>query len=36
MNYGLEPFPAVALGLLTAVGGGIMRDVLAHDEPTML
>ena len=36
LNYGLEPVPAIALGVLTAVGGGIMRDVLAHDEPTVL
>jgi uncharacterized membrane protein YeiH len=36
LNYGLGPVPAVALGVLTAVGGGIMRDVLAHDEPSVL
>ncbi|HEU0001595.1 MAG TPA: trimeric intracellular cation channel family protein [Ktedonobacteraceae bacterium] len=35
LSYGLGPIPAVALGVLTAVGGGIMRDVLAHDEPAV-
>ncbi|GHO63506.1 UPF0126 membrane protein [Ktedonobacter sp. SOSP1-52] len=34
--YGLSPLPAIALGTLTAVGGGIMRDVLAQDRPTVL
>jgi len=36
LNYGLGPGPAAPLGVLTAVGGGIMRDVLAHDEPSVL
>ena len=36
MNYGLGPVPAAALGVLTAVGGGIMRDVLAQEEPSVL
>ena len=36
LNYGLGPVPAAALGVLTAVGGGIMRDVLAQDEPSVL
>ena len=36
LTYGLGPVPAAALGVLTAVGGGIMRDVLAHDEPSVL
>ena len=31
LNYGLGRVPAVALGVLTAVGGGIMRGILAHD-----
>ncbi|QBD76621.1 trimeric intracellular cation channel family protein [Ktedonosporobacter rubrisoli] len=35
LNYGLGPGAAIALGTLTAVGGGIMRDVLAHDEPAI-
>jgi uncharacterized membrane protein YeiH len=36
LAYGLGPVPAIALGVLTAVGGGIMRDVLAHEEPSVL
>lgn len=36
LNYGLGPVSAAALGVLTAVGGGIMRDVLAHDAPSVL
>ena len=36
LNYGLGPVPAAALGVLTAVGGGIMRDLLAQDEPSVL
>ncbi len=36
LNYSLGPLSAVALGVLSAVGGGIMRDVLAHDEPSVL
>lgn len=36
LTYGLGPVPAIVLGVLTAVGGGIMRDVLAHDEPSVL
>jgi uncharacterized membrane protein YeiH len=36
LNYGLGSIPAIALGVLTAVGGGIIRDVLAGDKPTVL
>jgi len=36
LNYGLGPVPAAALGVVTAVGGGIMRDVLAQDGPSVL
>src|SRR5438270_11808256 len=36
LNYGLGPVAAIALGVLTAVGGGLMRDVLAHEEPSVL
>lgn len=36
LAYGLGPVPAIALGVLSAVGGGIMRDVLAHEEPSVL
>jgi len=31
----LGPFAAIALGALSAVGGGILRDVLANDRPTV-
>jgi uncharacterized membrane protein YeiH len=34
--YGLGPVQAVALGFTTAVGGGILRDVLANEVPTIL
>lgn len=36
LSYGLGPIEAIALGTLTAVGGGIMRDVLAHERPAVL
>jgi uncharacterized membrane protein YeiH len=36
LNYGLGSIPAIALGVLTAVGGGIIRDILASDKPTVL
>lgn len=36
LAYGLGPVEAIALGTLTAVGGGIMRDVLANDQPAVL
>ncbi len=36
LAYGLGPVPAILLGVLSAVGGGIMRDVLAHEEPSVL
>jgi uncharacterized membrane protein YeiH len=36
LAYGLGPVQAVALGLTTAVGGGILRDVLANEVPTIL
>jgi uncharacterized membrane protein YeiH len=36
LNYGLGPVPAATLGVLTAVGGGIMRDILAQEEPSVL
>jgi uncharacterized membrane protein YeiH len=34
--YGLGPAQAMALGVTTAVGGGILRDVLANEVPTIL
>ena len=36
LAYGLGPVEAVALGALTAVGGGIMRDLLANEQPAVL
>ncbi len=36
LAYGLGPVQAVALGTLTGVGGGIMRDVLANEQPAVL
>lgn len=31
--YGLDPLPAVMLGLVTAVGGGVIRDVIVGRVP---
>lgn len=36
LTFGLGPVPAVALGLLTAVGGGMLRDVLANEVPVVM
>ena len=36
LAFGLGPVSAVALGLLTAVGGGILRDVLANEVPVVM
>lgn len=36
LAYGLGPVPAIMLGAITAVGGGVMRDVLANDQPVVL
>lgn len=36
LAYGLGPVQAVALGVMTAIGGGIVRDVLANEMPTIL
>jgi uncharacterized membrane protein YeiH len=35
LAFGLAPLPAMAMGVLTACLGGIIRDVLA-DEPSIL
>lgn len=35
-EYGLGPLPATVLGLVTGVGGGVLRDVLAGRVPTIL
>lgn len=36
LAYGLGPAPALLLGVVTAIGGGILRDLLAGDVPTVL
>ncbi|MFI6503479.1 trimeric intracellular cation channel family protein [Nonomuraea typhae] len=36
LEYGLTPLHAVLLGVTTAVGGGMLRDVLAGEIPTLL
>jgi len=36
MRYGLGPVPATLMGLITAVGGGILRDLLAGRVPLVL
>src|SRR5437667_9094447 len=33
LNGGLSPAPAALLGMLTGVGGGVLRDVLAAEVP---
>ncbi|GAA2400060.1 trimeric intracellular cation channel family protein [Streptomyces glaucosporus] len=34
--YGLGPVASVAMGLATAAGGGVLRDVLANEVPSLL
>ena len=36
LGYGLNPVMASLLGMLTGVGGGMMRDVLVADIPHVL
>lgn len=35
LEFGVRPAPAVALGVITAAGGGVLRDVFAQESPTM-
>jgi uncharacterized membrane protein YeiH len=35
-DYGLNPIAAVLLGMITGIGGGIVRDVLTSEIPTVL
>jgi uncharacterized membrane protein YeiH len=35
VDYGLGPLPAALLGMVTAIGGGILRDVLAGRVPVI-
>jgi uncharacterized membrane protein YeiH len=36
LGYGLGPVQAVLLGATTAVGGGLLRDVIARETPALV
>jgi uncharacterized membrane protein YeiH len=36
LAYGIHPFAAALLGMTTAVGGGVVRDLLVTETPTVL
>ncbi|MFI7601360.1 trimeric intracellular cation channel family protein [Actinoplanes sp. NPDC049681] len=36
LQFGLGPVPAILLGAITGVGGGMLRDVLLRQIPTVL
>jgi uncharacterized membrane protein YeiH len=36
LGYGLDPMMAALLGMLTGIGGGMLRDVLVADIPAVL
>lgn len=36
LAYGVSPVPAAGLGVTSAIGGGILRDVLAGEIPVVL
>jgi uncharacterized membrane protein YeiH len=36
LNYGIDPVMAAVLGMVSGIGGGIMRDILAGDIPSVL
>jgi len=36
LEFGLDPVMAALLGMLTGIGGGMMRDILLADIPTVL
>jgi len=36
LGHGLDPVSAALLGMLTGIGGGMMRDVLVSDIPVVL
>jgi uncharacterized membrane protein YeiH len=36
LDFGVGPVPAILLGAITGIGGGILRDVLLGDVPTVL
>jgi len=33
LDYGLDPVPAALMGMVTAIGGGVARDLLASRVP---
>jgi uncharacterized membrane protein YeiH len=35
LAYHLDPVPAALLGMLTGIGGGVMRDVLVSEVPVV-
>lgn len=36
LDFGVGPVPAVLLGTVTGIGGGMLRDVLLREVPTVL
>jgi len=36
LDFGLAPIAAIALGVTTAVGGGVLRDVIARETPALV
>ena len=36
LGYGLNPLMAALMGMLTGIGGGIVRDLLLNEIPTVL
>src|SRR3954465_6606781 len=36
LDFGVGPVPAVLLGAITGIGGGMLRDVLLREVPTVL
>jgi uncharacterized membrane protein YeiH len=35
LDYGLDPVPAALMGMVTGIGGGMLRDVLAGNVPVI-
>lgn len=36
LTYGLNPLGAILLGMMTAIGGGMLRDIMAAEVPRVL
>ena len=36
LDAGLDPIPAAVLGVLSGVGGGVLRDVVAREIPVVV